>query len=465
MQFIKKIMILLICLYFPVFPFGKNPVLTPIPDNTAHDLGAYTCNQPLGNSSYCEAITDYSGFTYDKHHHQMLMFGGGHASTFRDDVDVFNFDSLKWIPAYNSTACADMTASNLDNDKGCWITSNHPFSRHTYDLRAVTEATGEFLLMRAGGGSSSFCQSGPDWYPSGRVGHYNPETKTWTYGAAMGSLWSNLACAESDPVSGLVIILSEQATTGLWTYDPVAKSAARRVVVNNLPGYSNNLVYYPPNDKFYMIDDGNSIFEVTLNRADWAASTVIQMTGITGDVPSTQETGWAYDSVNRIIGGGVKSGIFYAFDPLVKSWKAKTMLTQPSGSSVGSQAFHAIDYDPVNNVFIFITEGRRTWAYRYSSAGSALEKRGVPNTAGFSIQASPNPFSVSVDIRYESAVSGRPNSLMIYNSAGKMIKEFNGNGLTSGRLTWNASAYPPGVYLCEAKMGKMTVTRKLLLVR
>ena len=27
--------------------------------------------------------------------------------------------------------------------------------------------------------------------------------------------------------------------------------------------------------------------------------------------------------------------------------------------------FHCIDYDPVNNVYIFIGSGFQTWAYRY----------------------------------------------------------------------------------------------------
>jgi hypothetical protein len=38
-----------------------------------------------------------------------------------------------------------------------------------------------------------------------------------------------------------------------------------------------------------------------------------------------------------------------------------------NGGAVGSMAFHALGYDPVNNVFVFVTDypsGRHTWAYR-----------------------------------------------------------------------------------------------------
>jgi hypothetical protein len=35
------------------------------------------------------------------------------------------------------------------------------------------------------------------------------------------------------------------------------------------------------------------------------------------------------------------------------------------GGAPGSQAFHAITYDDVNNVYVFVTDRRETWAYRY----------------------------------------------------------------------------------------------------
>jgi hypothetical protein len=88
-----------------------------------------------------------------------------------------------------------------------------------------------------------------------------------------------------------------------------------------------------------------------------------------GNIPASQESGWAYDAANQIIGGGIQDGLFYAYSPLTNTWTSNVMQTDPPGSSVGTLAFHALDYDPINNVFIFITDGdsgRRTWAYRYA---------------------------------------------------------------------------------------------------
>ena len=65
-------------------------------DNTAINLGLYNCTTMPLDYRNCATITDYSGFTYDKNNHQMLQFGGGHAATLRDDVNVFDFSSLTW---------------------------------------------------------------------------------------------------------------------------------------------------------------------------------------------------------------------------------------------------------------------------------------------------------------------------------------------------------------------------------
>lgn len=175
-----------------------------IAQNTAKDLGEYTCIGPEGEHSHlCRGITDYSGMVYNKHNHTIMMFGGGHATTFRDDVDVFHFDSLAWIPDYTPTPCSEMIESNLDSENGYWITSGHPYSRHTYDLLIVPPGKNELLILHPGGVNSySSCESGPQYYPYGKAAHYDLAAKTWSWGAAMSGTWTNLSAAEVDPISG-----------------------------------------------------------------------------------------------------------------------------------------------------------------------------------------------------------------------------------------------------------------------
>ncbi|HWP45673.1 MAG TPA: right-handed parallel beta-helix repeat-containing protein, partial [Candidatus Limnocylindrales bacterium] len=329
-------------------------LLQNLPDNTALDLGKYTCDQPADDPSWCEAITDYSRLIYDKFNHQLLMFGGGHASTFRDDVSVFNFNTLTWQSAYPSTLCSEMTnLANMDKVNGKWITTGHPLARHTYDMLVIPDNTKKLLLLGYANGTGRctprvdpVTKNEPLYQKNSKVAIYDPVAKTWSYTSV--DAMDPTAAAEYDPVSGLVVIMSQY---GLWTYNPITnKRTPVLSYADGALGYANNLIYYPPNQKMYYLARGNPtrVFEITLNRKNWSASKIKEVTDMTGDIPNSQESGWAYDSVNQIIGGGVANGVFYAYNPLTKTWASRIMQTQPAGSSVGTLAFHALDYDPVD---------------------------------------------------------------------------------------------------------------------
>ena len=353
-----------------VTSFVPNPKLQAIPANTALDLGKYECSQPLDNPDYCEAITDYSGMAYDSSRHHLLMFGGGHASTFRDDVDVFNFATLKWGSAYPSTPCGDMKLGNLDDPHGRWKSTNHPFSRHTYDMLVFSENTKELLLLSRESGAGRCTPANDPFYKGSTITAYDPGQKTWNF-TDIHADWG-LAGAEYDPVTGLAVMVNQY---GLWTYDPINHKAIKQLTQEQVPssrmGYGNNLVYYPPNQKMYYIarESPTRVFEVNLDRTDFTKSSITELTNMSGEIPNSEESGWVYDASHQRIGGGIKDGAFYAFDPINKSWTKRIMTAQSSSStSVGTLAFHALAYDPVDQVFLFITDyasGRHVWAYRY----------------------------------------------------------------------------------------------------
>jgi hypothetical protein len=102
------------------------------------------------------------------------------------------------------------------------------------------------------------------------------------------------------------------------------------------------------------------VWELSLDRADFTRSKLTKIT-TSGPAPSGNETGYAYDAVNRVIGGGVSDNRFHVFDPATSTWQSLAI----DGAQPGSQAYHAIDYDPVDGVFVFVTEDRHTMAYRY----------------------------------------------------------------------------------------------------
>ena len=95
------------------------------------------------------------------------------------------------------------------------------------------------------------------------------------------------------------------------------------------------------------------------------ASTLDRVT-TTGPTSDHQNPGYSYDSLNQIIGGGVENDHIFIFDPPTKTWTSHAI----NGGSPGTQAFLAIGYDPVNNVFVFVNDyasGQHTWAYRYKN--------------------------------------------------------------------------------------------------
>ena len=77
-------------------------------------------------------------------------------------------------------------------------------------------------------------------------------------------------------MSGRVVAVGP---AGLLTYDPVGRKMAHHKDLT-LPGYANNLVYYPPTDRMYYITRGAPVrvFEIRLDRTDFAQSAIGEIT-------------------------------------------------------------------------------------------------------------------------------------------------------------------------------------------
>jgi hypothetical protein len=368
-------------------PTPATTTLSALPGNTAMDLGIYQCTDPVGESAAnCRSVTDYSGMVYDPSRQRMVVFGGGHASTNYNAVNTFQTGALKWVEEYLPTPATLMTVANYDYTRGAWLSGPTgayplPAARHTVDQMVVVGD--ELILLATVEGNGMFTAGDQNPYTSykfathGRIAHYNFVTKSWSFASEEGITdWPGTAL---DPVSGKVVVLG---TYTLSLYDPVArtrtaifdfstsagaahlKDESGNPVSNALLGINRNLVYFPPKDRFYYIGGAGTVFELNLDRSNFGNSTVTSLTTSGTPLPG-QEMGFAYDSKYKIIGGGPIANVFYAFDPATKTWTSKVV----QGGTPGSLAFHAIDYDPVNDVFIFLTDyasGRRTWAYRYA---------------------------------------------------------------------------------------------------
>jgi hypothetical protein len=358
-----------------------NPQLAAIGENEAIDLGDFACTVPDGDDYDCAQVTDYSSSVYDCRNHRVLMFGGGHATTFTDTLFAFDFETLRWTELWEPTPCTstDMGTANFDDANGAWRAGPsgpypRPLSRHSYDLNVYLDTLDEYALLVGPNGDSGSCPPGSSGYDfanlSAHTAHYSFADDAWRFSTtATGDGHPDYgqgeyAAAELDPPSGSVVILGQY---GLYVYDPI--TMVKTVVLDNYNddalsgldlGYARELVYFPPNEKHYYFSGSDEVWEVTLDRDDFTRSTVTAV-ATSGSAPSGEETGFAYDAVNRVIGGAVEDDTFHVFDPATAQWQALPI----QGAQPGGQAFHAIDFDPVDGVFIFVGDDRHTYAYRY----------------------------------------------------------------------------------------------------
>jgi hypothetical protein len=462
MKFMVLKAVLILMVFSSIQAFDTNPQLANLSDNTLLDLDSLKLQSPVGESQYyANGVTAYGGMVYDMNNHRMIMWGGGHATTFTDAVYAFDFSTLKWSALYTPTPTAQMNMGNFNSTLVAWQNGNdgpfpRPISRHSYDLLVVPEGRDELYMLREVGGGGR-----PDGsYREGQVTSYDFKNNTWNFIPNFNT--DDHATAEYDPVSGKIIIVK----TCIWVYDLDTKVCTK---VKTLPygsmGYADQLVYYPPNQKMYYFKRGSSgaTYEITLDRNDFTKTTCVALS-TTGSKSPHGEPGYAYDSVNEIIGGGISGNKFYIFNPMTRQWSSQTM----HGGSPGDMVFHCIDYDPVNNVFIFVHKTswwlQKTWAYRYKAGSTGVARAGQGGSR--KIMVSPNPFSSKIKI----AVSCQPSAvskvnLQIFNINGKIVKKLTATDsrqLIAG-ITWNASNLPCGLYLLKLNSAGKTITKRLFL--
>src|SRR6185503_20009865 len=139
----------------------------------------------------CRIATDFSGMTYDAVNHQMLVFGGGHASTMTDAIQRLDLrDTLRWSDAYTPTPCASLVESNLDGDLGAWLTGTsgpypRPVSAHTYDMVGYAPEQNELVVIGRAF-TQGYCSEASN-YIGGPSAHYGFDSEAWAFSAAATS--------------------------------------------------------------------------------------------------------------------------------------------------------------------------------------------------------------------------------------------------------------------------------------
>jgi hypothetical protein len=354
----------------------NNPQLSALKSGELFDFGAAKVTTPAGEpENKGRLITDYSGMAYDPKRHRMLLFGGGHASTNYDGIAVIDLKDLAWKEEYAPTPIELMVPENYDSKDGIWKKGPsgpypRPAARHTVDLiQVVNDELVLVTYVEGNGRGLPGAWQGKDptlWVKGGNASQYDLEKKTWTFGDDAEYTWPG---SDVDPKTGNIVTLGYR---GLHVYDPKARTLSTVIDATKTgildengapigPGltYNVSLTYFPPDDCFYYITS-EAVFRLKFNREKPEASTVTKVP-TTGAPPSERPTKCAYDSSNQLIGTGPWKGVFYAFDPKKSAWTSKT-LSKPELNL----AWMALEFDPVDGVYIFVTEWNASTGNAYA---------------------------------------------------------------------------------------------------
>lgn len=369
--------------------------LASLAPGTARNLG------PYANPTFAEgsAITDYSSIVLDGTGRRMLLFGGGHGPSQETDIRALDLDTLRWSSLYAPTPVREMTRANCDADLGRYRTTNQPTARHSYNLTLVRERRFYMLCYRGMPDHlDGVLGTGNGW--GGRICWYDFDRAQWSYSriAEADTPWYFASAAALDPASGRIVVagLNAQAGEGaLWVYDPDADAVARGPALD--VGYSHDLVYHPPSDRFLALQSDGRVWEIALDRMVLARSRVTAI-AVRGEPPQAKigiTCGYAFDAERGVIGGNVIDGSFHAYDPAARAWTRLRIDVERGSQGTPAQAYHCLDFDPASGCYVFLStplygsgQAATTWAYRdrrttprRATIGRSTPERAAPDAA------------------------------------------------------------------------------------
>ncbi|MHC4916821.1 MAG: RNA polymerase sigma factor [Planctomycetota bacterium] len=138
----------------PAGNHGPNPRLAALPEATWVKV-APQVPAPQG-------IMAYSGAVFNPDANCLMLFGGGHGDYWGNEVWTLSMGTLEWKRMYEPSKYG-----KLDNDRGCVVGEDRPYTRHSYDNMVYVPKTKEMLMW---GGF------GPTCYPRKFGGNLADET-------------------------------------------------------------------------------------------------------------------------------------------------------------------------------------------------------------------------------------------------------------------------------------------------
>jgi len=315
-------------------------------------------------------ISAWNSAIADTKRSRMVIWGGGHADYFGNEVYAFDLNSLQMLrlndpsPINNSGKCVET------------LSDGGPNSRHTYDSLAYL---GSADRMFAFGGSLNSCG-----FFSNATWTLDLQTLQWKNMAPPGDTPSALpgVVAEYDPNSRLVFL---HDTVGFWQYD-YDSNRYRKLAANEAINYHMSATIDPKRKTFLIFGAGGNGSGGGLKAISIAPGSDHSMKDWTGSAASTcgpllsaSYPGVAYDPVlDRIVGWPNFGDTVYLFNPDTKSCTTQTFSGGPPDSTHQGSAhtsngtYGRFRYFPERGVFVLVNEAsNNTYILRLNAADSA----------------------------------------------------------------------------------------------
>jgi hypothetical protein len=228
----------------------SNSALAAVPANTWRKVAGFA-PAPKG-------ILAYSGGAFDTRNGQFLIFGGGHADYWGNEVCAFSPAMLNWKKMYEPDARERYTNDNIDNVRGKLKDSDRPYTRHTYNqLCFVTTTASLFIFGGCGPGWGSIkptCPSPPD---------------CWSY-SFKDNRWSQLYAGPGSPTGDGFACCYDSKRNVVWAYSGIGdlrqfdlagkvwSAHPLKADVKDFGTYNYQLTYLPKSDRVLLIGSGQT---------------------------------------------------------------------------------------------------------------------------------------------------------------------------------------------------------------
>jgi hypothetical protein len=324
-----------------------NPRLAEIPVNSWKRVAGFP---PVD-----KGILAYSGGTFDVAHGQFLLFGGGHADYWGNEVWAFDTATLKWRRMYEPDARERYTNDNIDNRRGKLKDSARPYTRHTYNqLCYATASASMFIFGGCGPGWGEIrptCPTPPDCWS------YSFEDNAWTLlhaGPGTPSGFARACCYDAKRN----VVWAYAGDSVLHGFDLPKRAWSRHALktdIASLGTYNYQMAYLPKSDRVLLIGGGETC---TIDPETFAA-TRHALSDCGGKAGLAYL--WRQDVALYVSLPG--EGLGYrmaAFDCAAGRWHEWSAENKVAGEGC---VWDRLQYDPVNDVALLVGYDG-VWAYK-----------------------------------------------------------------------------------------------------